>query len=94
MTEGWVCTSNPRVMNDNMTPAALPEQGTTPFCINCGRAGHVASDCMVPENAVTEEQVQAAWYAPVTSSADFANTDNQIRVISTSEEGGPHVLWL
>ena len=89
MTGEWVCLSNPRGMNDNMTPAALPEQGTTPFCINWGRAGHVASDCMVPENAVTEEQVQAAWYAPVTSSADFANTDDQIRVISTSEEGGP-----
>ena len=43
----------------------------------------------MPENAVTEEQVQAAWYASVTSSADFANTDNQIRVISTAEEGGP-----
>ena len=89
MTGEWVCPSNPRGMNDNMTPAALPEHGTTPFCINCGRAGHVASDCMVSENAVTEEQVQAAWYAPVTSSADFANTEDQIRVISTSEEGGP-----
>ena len=89
MTGEWVCPSNPRGMNDNMTPAALPEQVTTPFCINCGRAGHVASDCMVPEKAVTEEQVQAAWYAPVTSSADFANTDDQIQVISTSEEGGP-----
>ena len=89
MTGEWVCPSNPRGMNDNMTPAALPEQGTTPFCINCGRAGHVASDCIVHENAVTEEQVQAAWYAPVTSSADFPNTEDQIRVISTSEKGGP-----
>ena len=94
MTGEWVCPSNPRGMNDNMTPAALPEQGTTPFCSNCVRAGHVKSDCMVPENAVTEEQVQAAWYAPVTSSVDFANTEDQIRVISTSEEGGPsrHVV--
>ena len=94
MTGEWVCPSNPRGMNDNMTPAALPEQGTTPFCINCGRAGHVESDCMVPENAVTEEQVQAAWYAPVTSSVDLANTEDQIRVISTSEKGGPsrHVV--
>ena len=89
MTGEWVCPSNPRGMKDNMTPAALPEQGTTSFCINCGRAGHVASDCMVSENAVTEEQVQAAWYAPVTSSADFANHEYQIRVMSTSEEGGP-----
>ena len=43
---------------------------------------------MMPENAATEEQVQAAWYAPVTSPADFADTEDQIRVISTSEEGG------
>ena len=40
MTGEWVCPSNPRGMNDNITPAALPEQGTTSFCINCGRAGH------------------------------------------------------
>ena len=89
MTVEWVCPSNPRGMNDNMTLAALPEQRTTPFYINCGRAVHVASDCIVPENAVTEEQVQAAWYGPVTSSAEIANTEDQIRVISTSEEGGP-----
>ena len=44
---------------------------------------------MVPENAATEEQVKAAWYAPVTKSADFADTDDQKRVISTSEELGP-----
>ena len=89
MAGEWVCPSNPRGMNDNMMPAALPEQGTTSFCVNCGHTGHVASDCMLPENAETEEQVQAVWYAPVTSSADFADTEDQIRVISTSEEGGP-----
>ena len=44
---------------------------------------------MVPENAATEEQVKMAWYAPVTNSADFADADDRIRVISTSEEGGP-----
>ena len=44
---------------------------------------------MVPENAVTEEQVKAAWNASVTNSADFADADDQIRVFSTSEEGGP-----
>ena len=27
MTGEWVCPSNPRGMNDNITPAALPEQG-------------------------------------------------------------------
>ena len=41
------------------------------------------SDCMKPENAAREEQIQAAWYAPVTSSPDFADTEDQIRVIST-----------
>ena len=89
VVEEWVCPSIPRGMNGNMIPAALPEQGTTSLCVNCGRTGHVASDCMIPENAATEEQVRAAWYAPVTSSADFADTEDEIRVISTSEEGGP-----
>ena len=87
MAGEWVCPSNPRGMNDNMMPAALPEQGITSFCSNRGRTGHVASDCIMPENAATEEKVQAAWYAPVTSPADFADTEDQIRVISTSEEG-------
>ena len=85
----WICPSNLRGMNDDDVPAALPGHGTAAFCVNCGRTGHVASECMVPKNATTEEQVKAACYAPVTNSAEFADPDNQIRVISTSEERGP-----
>ena len=81
-------------MNNDVVPAALPAQGPPTLRVNCDCTGHTASECMVPGNAATEEQVKAAWYAPVTKSADFADTDDQIRVISTSEEGGPHVLWL
>ena len=61
----WVCPSNPRGMNDDLMPATLPEQGTSAFCVNCGRVGHVASDCITPHSVATEEQVKAAWYAPV-----------------------------
>ena len=85
----WVCPSNPRGMNDDVMPATLPEQGTSAFCVNCGHTGHVASDCMMPDNVATEEQVKAAWYAPGTNSTDFRDTEDQVRVISTSEEGGP-----
>ena len=85
----WVCPSNPRGMNDDMLPAALPEQGTTAFCVNCGRTGHVTSECMLSDKAATVEQLKAAWYSPVTNSADFVDTNDQIRVISTSEERGP-----
>ena len=85
----WVCPSNPRGMNDDVMPATLPEQGTSAFCVNCGHTGHVASDCMMPDNVATEEQVKAAWYAPGTNPTDFRDTEDQVRVISTSEEGGP-----
>ena len=81
MAGEWVCPSNPRGMNDDLVPASLPEQGTSAFCINCGRSGHVASDCMMPDNVATEEQVKAAWYAPVTNSADYRDSEDQIRVI-------------
>ena len=47
---------------------------------------------MMSDKAATEEQVKSAWYAPVTNSADFVDTDNQIRVILTSKEGGPSRL--
>ena len=83
----WVCPSNPRGMND-FVHAVLTEQGTTAFRI-FGRMGHLASEYMVPENAATEEQLKAAWYATLTNSADFADADDQIGVISTLEEGGP-----
>ena len=85
----WVCPSNPRGINDDVMPATLPEQGTSAFCVNCGHTGHVASDCMMPDNVATEEQVKAAWYAPGTNPTDFRDTEDQVRVISTSEEGGP-----
>ena len=84
-----MCPSNPRGMNDDVMPATLPEQGTSAFCVNCGHTGHVASDCMIPDNVATEEQVKAAWYAPGTNPTDFRDTEDQVRVISTSEEGGP-----
>ena len=84
-----MCPSNLRGMNDDLTPATLPEQGTSAFCVNCGHVGHVASDCMTPHNVATEEQVKAAWYAPVANSTDFCDSEDQIRVISTSEDGGP-----
>ena len=76
----WMCPSTPRGMNDDVMPAALPEQGTSAFCVNCGRICHVASDCMMPDNVATEEQAEA-WYAPVTNSADFRDAEDQIRVI-------------
>ena len=85
----WVCPSIPRGMNDDLMPATLPEQGTSAFCVNCGHVGHVASDCMTPHNVATEEQVKATWYAPVANSTDFCDSEDQIRVISTSEDGGP-----
>ena len=88
----WVCPSHPRGMNDDIVPAALAEQGRTAFCINCGHTGHLASECMVPEKAATEEQVKGAWYAPVTNSADFADTGDQIRVISTLDPSRPVIV--
>ena len=51
--------------------------------------GLAASECMVPENATTEEQTKAAWYAPVNIPAQCTDSDDQLRVISTSEKGGP-----
>ena len=85
----WTCPSNPHGMNNDVVPAALPARGLPTLRVNCDCTGHTASECMVPENVATEGQVEAAWYNPVTKSADFADTDDQIRVISTSEEGGP-----
>ena len=85
----WTCPSEPHGMNNDVLPEALPAQGPPTLRVNCDCTGHTASECMVPENAATEEQVKAAWYAPVTKSAEFADTDDQKRVISTSEEGGP-----
>ena len=85
----WTSPSNPHGMNNDVVPAAPSAQGPPTLRVNFDCTGNTASECMVPESAATEEQVKAAWYAPVTNSADFVDTDDQIRVISTSEEGGP-----
>ena len=87
----WTCPLNPHGANNDIVPAALPVHGTVTVCINCGRMGHAASDTdsLLPENATTKEQVKAAWYAPVINIAECTDSDNQVRVISTSEEGGP-----
>ena len=85
----WSCPSNSQGMNNDVVPAALPAQAPPTLRVTFDCTGNTASDCMVPGNAATEEQVKAAWYAPVANSADIIDTDDQIRVISTSEEGGP-----
>ena len=85
----WSCPSNSQGINNDVVPAALPAQAPPTLRVTFDCTGNTASDCMVPGNAATEEQVKAAWYAPVANSADNINTDDQIRVISTSEEGGP-----
>ena len=85
----WSCPSNSQGINNDVVPAALPAQAPPTLRVTFDCTGNTASDCMVPGNAATEEQVKAAWYAPVANSADIIDTDDQIRVISTSEEGGP-----
>ena len=55
----WICPSNPRGMNDDIVPTALPEQEPAAFCVNYNRTSHVASECIMPANAATEEQVKA-----------------------------------
>ena len=85
----WSCPSNSQGMNNDVVPAALPAQAPPTLRVTFDCTGNTASECMVPGNATTEEQVKAAWYAPVANSADIIDTDDQIRVISISEEGGP-----
>ena len=85
----WSCPSNSQGMNNDVVPAALPAQAPPTLRVTFDCTGNTASECMVPGNAATEEQVKAAWYAPFANSADIIDTDDQIRVISTSEEGGP-----
>ena len=90
----WSCPFNSQGMNNDVVPAALPAQAPPTLRVTFDCTGNTASECMVPGNAATEEQVKAAWYAPFANSADIIETDDQIRVISTSEEGGPsrHVV--
>ena len=85
----WSCPSNSQGINNDVVPAALPAQAPPTLRVTFDCTGNTASECMVPGNAATEEQVKAAWYAPVANSADIIDTDDQIRVISISEEGGP-----
>ena len=88
-TGSWVCASQPHGLNYDVFPASLPTQGTVAFCINCGRTEHSASECMASEQMSHEEQIRAAWYAPSPSQFDGLSQDDQVRVISIAEDGGP-----
>ena len=44
---------------------------------------------MAPENPREEEQIRAAWYALQSSQIDNTSQDDQVRVISVAEAGGP-----
>ena len=86
---GWTCPSQPHGINNEIYPASLPIQGTVAFCVNCGCTEHSASECMAPEYPRQEDQIRAAWYAPHTNQFDGAPQDDQVRVISVAEAGGP-----
>ena len=76
-------------MSNEVYPASLPTQGTVAFCINFGHTEHSASKCMAPEHSRQEEQIKAAWYALPTNQFDGKAQDDQVRVISVAEAGGP-----
>ena len=76
-------------VNNEVHPASLPIQGTVAFCINCGCTEHSASECIAPEYPRQEEQIRATWYAPHTNQFDGVPQDDQVRVISVAEAGGP-----
>ena len=42
-----------------------------------------------PRKSRQEEQVRAAWYAPYTNQLDGEPQDDQVRVVSVAEAGGP-----
>ena len=86
---GWTCPSQPHGVNNEVHPASLHIQGTVAFCINCGCTEHSASERIAPEYPRQEEQIRAAWYAPHTNQFDGAPQDDQVRVISVAEAGGP-----
>ena len=44
---------------------------------------------MAPEHMSHEEQIRAAWYAPSPSQFDGLGQDDQVRVISIADDGGP-----
>ena len=86
---GWTCPSQPHGVNNEVYPASLPFQGTVAFCVNCGCAEHSASECISPEYPRQEEKIRAAWYAPHTNQFEGASQNDQVRVISVAEAGGP-----
>ena len=86
---GWTCPSQPHGVNNEVYPASLPIQGSVAFCVNCGCTEHSASECIAPEYPRQEEQIRAAWYAPHTNQFDGVPQDDQVRVISIAEAGGP-----
>ena len=85
----WSCPSNPHGIIYDTNPASLPLQGTVAFCVYCGRTGHVASECIMPDTIRQEEQVKTTWYAPVSSQMESVDSGDQIRVIPVAEAGGP-----
>ena len=86
---GWTCPSQPHGINSEVYPASLPIQITVAFCVTCGCTEHSASECMAPENPKQEDRIRAAWYTPQTSQFDNTSQDDQARVISVAEAGGP-----
>ena len=88
-TGGWTCPSQPHGLNNEIYPASLSIQGTVAFCVNCGCTEHSASKCMTPEHPRQEEQIRAAWYTPQPNQFDGVTQDDQVRVISVAEAGGP-----
>ena len=85
----WTCPSQPHGISNEVYSASLPTQGTVAFCINCGCTEHSASVCMAPEHPKQDEQIRAVWYAPQSNQFDSAPQDDQVRVISVAEAGGP-----
>ena len=86
---GWSCPSLPHGMKHEVFPASIPVQGTVAFCNNCGRIELSSSECIAPEHMRQEEQISVAWYAPPTNQLDGVGQDDQVRVISVAEAGGP-----
>ena len=86
---GWTCPSQPHGINNEIYPASIPIQGTMAFCVPCGSTEHSVSECMIQENPRQEEQVRSAWFALQFNQFDNTSQDDQVRVISVAEAGGP-----
>ena len=89
LSGGWTCPSQPHGKNSEVYPASLPIQGTVAFCVTCGCTEPSAFECMAPENPKQEDQIRAAWSTSQTSQFDNSSQDDQVRVISVAEAGGP-----